>query len=63
VLERGETPRGFLVWKKSGLLRLDRTAVPYWTLNPKEQPLVATGFGALEDDLTERVGRQRGGDQ
>ncbi|MFI5709974.1 hypothetical protein [Kribbella sp. NPDC051620] len=57
VLERGETPRGFLVWKKSGLLRLDQKAVPYWTLNPKEQPLVATGFGALEDDLTERVSR------
>ncbi|GAA3572011.1 hypothetical protein [Kribbella ginsengisoli] len=57
VLERGETPRGFLVWKKSGLLRLDHKAVPYWTLNPKEQPLVATGFGALEDDLTERVSR------
>jgi hypothetical protein len=57
VLARGETPRGFLVWKKSGLLRLDRKAVPYWTLNPKEQPLVATGFGALEDDLTERVSR------
>ncbi|MDX6261289.1 MAG: hypothetical protein QOH84_2977, partial [Kribbellaceae bacterium] len=63
VLARGETPRGFLVWKKSGLLHLDRKAVPYWTLNPKEQPLVATGFGALEDDLTERVGRQHGGDQ
>ncbi|WP_328330870.1 hypothetical protein OHA70_09925 [Kribbella sp. NBC_00382] len=57
VLARGETPRGFLVWKKSGLLHLDRKAVPYWTLNPKEQPLVATGFGALEDDLTERVSR------
>jgi hypothetical protein len=63
VLARGETPRGFLVWKKSGLLRLDRKAVPYWTLNPKEQPLVATGFGALEDDLTERVGRQHGSDR
>ncbi|MDX6283176.1 MAG: hypothetical protein QOH03_4247, partial [Kribbellaceae bacterium] len=63
VLERGETPQGFLVWKKSGLLRLDHKAVPYWTLNPKEQPLVATGFGALEDDLTERVGRQHGGDR
>ncbi|NEA36106.1 hypothetical protein [Streptomyces sp. SID13031] len=63
VLERGETPRGFLVWKKSGLLRLDRKAVPYWTVDPKEQPLMATGFGALEDDLAERVGRQRGGDQ
>jgi hypothetical protein len=57
VLKRGETPRGFLVWKKSGLLRLDHKAVPYWTLDPKERPLVATGFGALEDDLTERVSR------
>jgi hypothetical protein len=63
ILQRGETPRGFLVWKKSGLLRLDQKAVPYWTLNPKEQPLVATGFGALEDDLTERVTRQHGGNR
>ncbi|TCN37151.1 hypothetical protein EV644_103645 [Kribbella orskensis] len=58
LLERGETPRGFLVWKKSGLFGMDQSAVPYWTLDPKEQPLVATGFGSLEDDLAERVGRQ-----
>ncbi|MEV6416144.1 hypothetical protein [Kribbella sp. NPDC051718] len=57
VLEHGETPKGFMVWMRSGLLRLDHKAVPYWTLNPKEQPLVATGFGALEDDLAERVER------
>ncbi|TCM46063.1 hypothetical protein [Kribbella sp. VKM Ac-2568] len=58
LLERGETPRGFLVWKKSGLFGMDQSAVPYWTLDPKLQPLVATGFGSLEDDLAERVGRQ-----
>ena len=58
LLERGETPRGFLVWKRSGLFGTDQSAVPYWTLDPKEQPLVATGFGSLEDDLAERVGRQ-----
>jgi hypothetical protein len=58
VLERGETPRGFLVWKKSGLFGMDQSAVPYWTLDPTQQPLVATGFGSLEDDLAERVGRQ-----
>lgn len=58
LLERGETPRGFLVWKKSGLFGMDQSAVPYWTLDPRQQPLVATGFGSLEDDLAERVGRQ-----
>jgi hypothetical protein len=57
LLERGETPRGFLVWKKSGLFGMDQSAVPYWTLDPKEQPLATTGFGSLEDDLAERVGR------
>ncbi|WP_112248667.1 hypothetical protein [Kribbella monticola] len=60
VLARGETPRGFRLWKKSGLLGLDRKAVPYWTLDPKEEPLLATGFGALEDDLADRVERVYG---
>jgi len=60
VLARGETPRGFLLWKKAGLFGRDRRAVPYWTLDPKEEPLLATGFGALEDDLAERVERVYG---
>jgi hypothetical protein len=55
LLDGGETPPGFRLWKKSGLLRLDQAAVPYWTLDPAEHPLLATGFGALEDDLAERV--------
>ncbi|QNE19630.1 hypothetical protein F1D05_19050 [Kribbella qitaiheensis] len=60
ILARGETPPGFRLWKKSGLLRLDHKAVPYWTLDPKEEPLLATGFGALEDDLADRAGRVYG---
>ncbi|TDU90149.1 hypothetical protein EV138_3733 [Kribbella voronezhensis] len=60
ILARGETPRGFRLWKKSGLLGLDRKAVPYWTLDPKQEPLLATGFGALEDDLADRVERVYG---
>jgi hypothetical protein len=60
ILARGETPSGFRLWKKSGLLGRDRRAVPYWTLDPKEEPLLATGFGALEDDLAERVERVYG---
>jgi hypothetical protein len=60
ILARGETPPGFRLWKRSGLLRLDRKAVPYWTLDPKEEPLLATGFGALEDDLADRVERVYG---
>ena len=55
LLDRGETPPGFRLWKKAGLFRLDAGAVPYWTLDPSEHPLLATGFGALEDDLVERV--------
>jgi hypothetical protein len=60
VLARGETPAGFRLWKKTGLLGRDRKAVPYWTLDPKEEPLLATGFGALEDDLADRVERVYG---
>ena len=55
LLDRGETPPGFRLWKKAGLFRLGQAAVPYWTLDPSEHPLLATGFGALEDDLAERV--------
>ncbi|WP_020389117.1 hypothetical protein [Kribbella catacumbae] len=35
--------------------------VPYWQLDPEENPVVATGFGALSDDLAERVTRVYGG--
>ncbi|MEV8377803.1 hypothetical protein AB0P21_34000 [Kribbella sp. NPDC056861] len=55
----GKTPRGLLVRKKSGLL--GREMVAYWTLDPEDSPMVATGFGALSDDLAERVTRVYGG--
>jgi hypothetical protein len=61
TLGRGATPRGLQVWKKSGLLGLDRRPVPYWTLDPEESPMVETGFGALSDDLAERVAQVYGG--
>jgi hypothetical protein len=48
VVRRGKTPRGLRVWSK-------RKQVPYWTLEPEDNPMVATGFGALSDDLPERV--------
>ncbi|GAA1592071.1 MULTISPECIES: hypothetical protein [Kribbella] len=54
VVRRGKTPRGLRVWSKSGLLGHDRKQVPYWTLEP-DNPMVASGFGALSDDLPERV--------
>ncbi|WP_371405813.1 hypothetical protein OHA10_09585 [Kribbella sp. NBC_00662] len=56
VLRRGRTPIGLRVWSKSGLLGHDRKKVPYWTLDPEDNPMVATGFGALSDDLPERIG-------
>jgi len=40
---------------RSGLLGHDRKQVPYWTLDPEDSPMVATGFGALSDDLAERI--------
>jgi hypothetical protein len=43
------------VWSRSGLLGHDRKKVPYWTLDPEDNPMVATGFGALSDDLPERI--------
>ncbi|MFF0265773.1 hypothetical protein [Kribbella sp. NPDC004536] len=55
VVRHGKTPRGLRVWSKSGLLGHDRKQVPYWTLDPEDNPMVATGFGALSDDLPERV--------
>ncbi|MGC4937127.1 hypothetical protein [Kribbella sp. DT2] len=56
----GETPYGLRVTPGNGLLSGVRAAEPYWTLDP-ENPMVATGFGALSDDLTERVERVYGG--
>ncbi|TDW17842.1 hypothetical protein [Kribbella kalugense] len=55
VIRRGRTPIGLRVWTKSGLLGHDRKQVPYWTLDPEDNPMVATGFGALSDDLPERI--------
>ncbi|GAA3081827.1 hypothetical protein JOF29_004665 [Kribbella aluminosa] len=52
VVRRGKTPRGLRVWSKAGL---HRKQVPYWTLDPDDNPMVASGFGALSDDLPERV--------
>ncbi|ONI68032.1 hypothetical protein BWI15_33810 [Kribbella sp. ALI-6-A] len=58
---RGETPRGLRVAAKGGLFGVDRTTVPYWTLDPEDNPMVATGCGALSDDLAERVELVYGG--
>ncbi|WP_185759247.1 hypothetical protein [Kribbella jejuensis] len=55
VVRRGKTPRGLRVWSRSGLLGHDRKQVPYWTLDPEDNPMVASGFGAVSDDLPERV--------
>jgi gas vesicle protein len=60
TVSRGETPHGFRVTPKPGLLSGARAAEPYWTLDP-ENPMVATGFGALSDDLADRVERIYGG--
>jgi hypothetical protein len=59
-LSRGGTPRGLQVWTKSGLLGLDRMPVSYWTLDPEDSPMVETGFGALSDDLPERIAQPYG---
>lgn len=58
---RGKTPHGLRVPAKSGVFGLDRTPVPYWTLDPEDSPMIATGFGALSDDLAERVAQVYGG--
>jgi hypothetical protein len=55
VVRKGGTPRGLRVWRTSGLLGRDREQVPYWTLDPEDSPMVASGFGALSDDLPERI--------
>lgn len=60
TVSRGETPYGLRVTPKPGLLSGARASEPYWTLDP-ENPMVATGFGALSDDLAERVERVYGG--
>ncbi|MFI5729736.1 hypothetical protein ACIA49_06395 [Kribbella sp. NPDC051587] len=54
-LAKGKTPYGLRVRRSSGLLGRSQEVVPYWTLDPKDSPMVATGFGALTDDLAERV--------
>jgi hypothetical protein len=59
TVERGKTPRGLRVPTKAGLFGKD--VVPYWELDPEDSPMVATGFGALSDDLAERVTRVYGG--
>jgi hypothetical protein len=53
VLGKGETPYGLQVWKRSGLI--GREHVAYWTLDPEDSVMVETGFGALSDDLPQRV--------
>jgi hypothetical protein len=59
TLAKGVTPYGLQVWKRSGLI--GREHVAYWTLDPDDSPMVATGFGALSDDLPERVSRLQDG--
>lgn len=61
VLDRDGSPDTFLVWQKSGLFGGERAAVDYWHLDPADDPLAAAGFGALGDDLPERIGKQYGG--
>lgn len=57
VFAKDRRPLGLRVWRKAG--RRKREIVPYWTLDPEDSPMVATGFGALSDDLPELVaGRQ-----
>lgn len=58
TVERGKTPYGLGVRMKSRLLGSE--VAPYWTLDPEDNPMVATGFGALSDDLAERVTRVYG---
>ncbi|TCC40757.1 hypothetical protein [Kribbella speibonae] len=57
AVRRGRTPRGLRVLAKAGLL--GRKPVPYWTLDPEDSPMVASGFGALSDDLPERIGARK----
>ncbi|TCO38671.1 hypothetical protein EV646_12046 [Kribbella antiqua] len=55
LVRSGRTPSGLQVWTKSGVLGLNREQVPYWTLDPDDNPMVATGFGALSDELPDRI--------
>jgi hypothetical protein len=55
VVRRHKTPSGLRVPKHSGLLGFGHELVPYWTLDPEDSPMVASGFGALTDDLADRV--------
>ncbi|NIK55759.1 hypothetical protein [Kribbella shirazensis] len=57
AVRRGRTPRGLRVQGKAGLL--GRKPVPYWTLDPEDSPMVASGFGALSDDLPERIAARK----
>jgi hypothetical protein len=57
---RGRTPQGMQVASRSGLFAGGET-VPYWELDAEDNPMVATGFGALSDDLSARVRRSYGG--
>ena len=59
TLGKGETPYGLQVWTRTGLI--GREHVPYWTLDPEDSVMVETGFGALSDDLPERVARLQDG--
>ncbi|WP_433163508.1 hypothetical protein [Kribbella sp. CA-247076] len=59
LVGKGTTPRGLRVWRRSGLV--GREHVPYWTLDPEDNVMVATGFGALSDDLPERVAQLEDG--
>ncbi|TDD19731.1 hypothetical protein E1218_23500 [Kribbella turkmenica] len=59
LVGKGTTPNGLQVWRRSGLL--GREHVPYWTLDPEDNVMVATGFGALSDDLPDRVARLQDG--
>jgi hypothetical protein len=57
AVRRDRTPHGLRVPARTGLL--GRKPVPYWTLDPEDSPMVATGFGALSDDLPERIEAQK----
>jgi hypothetical protein len=59
LLGKGKTPYGLQVWKRSGLIGRDQVA--YWTLDPEDSVMVETGFGALSDDLPERISRVQDG--
>ncbi|MEU8222227.1 hypothetical protein [Kribbella sp. NPDC048915] len=58
AIRREKTPDGLRV-PKPGLFGNDRQRVPYWTLDPEDSPMVATGFGALSDDLPEQLATRK----